>query len=79
MLEAEGIVFDERGHCDLSLYQWSPAQNRSGAKKKAIGDLKTSRGVAASSGSKPTSGGESTKRVKKTARSSNKAKTARER
>jgi methylated-DNA-protein-cysteine methyltransferase related protein len=24
MLEAEGIVFDSRGHCDLSVYQWSP-------------------------------------------------------
>src|SRR5215216_2206712 len=39
MLEAEGIVFDERGHCDLSVYQWSPAQNRSGAKKKATNEL----------------------------------------
>jgi len=26
MLEAEGVVFDTRGHCDLSLYQWSPRQ-----------------------------------------------------
>jgi methylated-DNA-protein-cysteine methyltransferase-like protein len=26
MLEAEGIVFDSRGHCDLSAYQWSPRQ-----------------------------------------------------
>ena len=26
MLEAEGIVFDSRGHCDLELYQWSPRQ-----------------------------------------------------
>ena len=24
MLEAEGVVFDHRGHCDLSVYQWSP-------------------------------------------------------
>jgi methylated-DNA-protein-cysteine methyltransferase-like protein len=28
MLEAEGVVFDERGHCDLSFYQWSPRQKR---------------------------------------------------
>ena len=28
MLEAEGVVFDERGHCDLSLYQWSPRQRK---------------------------------------------------
>jgi methylated-DNA-protein-cysteine methyltransferase-like protein len=26
MLEAEGIVFDAGGHCDLSAYQWSPRQ-----------------------------------------------------
>ena len=24
MLEAEGVVFDERGCCDLAVYQWSP-------------------------------------------------------
>lgn len=30
LLEAEGVVFDERGHCDLSVYQWSPV-----ARKKA--------------------------------------------
>src|ERR1043165_6713820 len=24
LLEAEGVVFDGRGHCDLSVYQWSP-------------------------------------------------------
>ena len=34
MLEAEGVVFDERGNCDLSVYQWSPAQNRSRARQK---------------------------------------------
>ena len=32
MLEAEGVVFDERGHCDLSVYQWSPV-----ARKKTEG------------------------------------------
>ena len=26
MLEAEDVVFDQRGHCDLSVYQWSPRQ-----------------------------------------------------
>jgi methylated-DNA-protein-cysteine methyltransferase related protein len=34
MLEAEGVVFDERGHCDLSVYQWSPAKSRSQAKDR---------------------------------------------
>lgn len=28
LLEAEGVVFDERGHCDLSVYQWSPARRK---------------------------------------------------
>ncbi|HEX8184087.1 MAG TPA: MGMT family protein [Blastocatellia bacterium] len=35
MLEAEGVVFDERGHCDLSVYQWSPVQSRSKPGQKA--------------------------------------------
>jgi methylated-DNA-protein-cysteine methyltransferase-like protein len=34
MLEAEGVVFDERGHCDLSLYQWSPRQKKKAASKR---------------------------------------------
>ena len=33
LLEAEGVVFDARGHCDLSVYQWSPP------KRKAKGEL----------------------------------------
>ena len=28
LLEAEGVVFDARGHCDLSRYQWSPARRK---------------------------------------------------
>jgi methylated-DNA-protein-cysteine methyltransferase-like protein len=36
MLEAEGVVFDERGHCDLSVCQWSPRQRAARAKLKAI-------------------------------------------
>jgi methylated-DNA-protein-cysteine methyltransferase-like protein len=28
LLEAEGVVFDERGHCDLSVYQWSPTKRK---------------------------------------------------
>lgn len=32
MLEAEGVVFDARGHCDLSVYQWSPRQRAARAK-----------------------------------------------
>ena len=35
MLEAEGVVFDERGHCDLSLYQWSPRQKSKTASKRS--------------------------------------------
>jgi methylated-DNA-protein-cysteine methyltransferase-like protein len=52
MLEAEGVLFDERGHCDLGVYQWSPAKNRSRAtdrpraKNRAGADLKAGRGPA---------------------------------
>lgn len=31
LLEAEGVVFNERGNCDLALYQWSPPAKRSKA------------------------------------------------
>ena len=37
MLETEGVVFDERGHCDLSVYQWSPRQR---AAKAMLGSLR---------------------------------------
>ena len=36
MLEAEGVVFDARGHCDLSVFQWSPEQRAARAKLKAL-------------------------------------------
>ena len=29
LLEAEGVVFDARGHCDLSVYQWAPKKRSS--------------------------------------------------
>jgi len=32
MLEAEGVVFDARGNCDLGVYQWSPRQRAARAK-----------------------------------------------
>lgn len=41
MLEAEGVVFDARGHCDLGLYQWSPRQRAAQAKLKALKANKT--------------------------------------
>ena len=28
LLEAEGVIFDARGHCDLSVYQWSPVRRK---------------------------------------------------
>ncbi|MEK6299876.1 MAG: MGMT family protein [Acidobacteriota bacterium] len=28
LLEAEGVVFDQRGHCDLRVYQWSPRERQ---------------------------------------------------
>ncbi len=49
MLEAEGVVFDERGHCDLSVYQWSPRQRTIQAKLKALrGNKSRSHPVSAS-------------------------------
>lgn len=31
LLEAEGVEFNERGNCDLAVYQWSPPAKRSKA------------------------------------------------
>lgn len=36
MLEAEGVVFDDRGHCDLRAYQWSPRQRAARAKIESV-------------------------------------------
>jgi methylated-DNA-protein-cysteine methyltransferase related protein len=36
MLEAEGVVFDIRGHCDLSVYLWSPRLRAAEAKLKTL-------------------------------------------
>ncbi|HSF23379.1 MAG TPA: MGMT family protein [Blastocatellia bacterium] len=32
LLEAEGVVFDERGRCDLKVHQWSPREKQIKAK-----------------------------------------------
>lgn len=40
LLEAEGVLFDERGRCDLSLYQWSGRADKRTAKKKREADSK---------------------------------------
>ncbi|HYL97805.1 MAG TPA: MGMT family protein, partial [Blastocatellia bacterium] len=37
LLEAEGVVFNDSGHCDLASYQWSP---RKPAKRVAFGRKK---------------------------------------
>jgi methylated-DNA-protein-cysteine methyltransferase-like protein len=70
MLEAEGVVFDERGHCDLSAYQWSPVKNRAPARNKAGADLKpkdsTARGgKAAKTTSSAAPAAKATKRAKR--------------
>jgi methylated-DNA-protein-cysteine methyltransferase-like protein len=41
LLEAEGVVFDERGHCDLSVYQWSPVARRKTSDRPAKLTAKT--------------------------------------
>jgi methylated-DNA-protein-cysteine methyltransferase related protein len=49
MLEAEGVVFDARGHCDLSVYQWSPRQRAAREKLKSLRGSKASRSPASAS------------------------------
>jgi methylated-DNA-protein-cysteine methyltransferase-like protein len=34
LLEAENVSFDEKGHCDLGLYQWSPGKKRAALQTK---------------------------------------------
>jgi methylated-DNA-protein-cysteine methyltransferase-like protein len=36
MLEAEGVAFNASGHCELSVYQWSPRQRAARAKLDAL-------------------------------------------
>lgn len=44
MLEAEGVVFDHRGCCNLALYQWSPRKHASRRKTRASRDNFSDRG-----------------------------------
>jgi methylated-DNA-protein-cysteine methyltransferase-like protein len=44
MLEAEGVIFDEQGRCDLSVYQWSPRQRAARAKIKQAAAARDARG-----------------------------------
>ncbi len=62
MLEAEGVVFDERGHCDLSAYQWSPRQRAARVKLKA---LRTASGRSSANASAGVRSHEKTRRARK--------------
>ena len=81
MLEAEGVAFDERGHCDLSVYQWSPVKSRSRAKdrpqpkNRAGADSKARAGGMASRSSKAA---KKTTSKKRAAAASKKAKAIKE-
>jgi methylated-DNA-protein-cysteine methyltransferase-like protein len=44
MLEAEGVVFDDRGHCDLRVYQWSPRQRAARARIESIRESSSHKG-----------------------------------
>lgn len=44
MLEAEGVVFDDRGHCDLRVYQWSPRQRAARARIESIRESSSRKG-----------------------------------
>ena len=47
LLEAEGVVFDERGQCDLKVHQWSPRIRQAKAKLAEVRPSKlTDRGKA---------------------------------
>jgi methylated-DNA-protein-cysteine methyltransferase related protein len=35
LLEAESVVFNDKGHCDLSVYQWSPVKRKTVSQTKA--------------------------------------------
>ena len=63
LLEAEGVAFDERGHCDLSVYQWSPRQKTSEAsdRRKSINRASSPKGKT----SKTDSAGKTASRTKK--------------
>lgn len=41
LLEAEGVVFDDRGRCELSRYQWSPTQKKFRALLKEVSKSKS--------------------------------------
>lgn len=43
LLEAEGVVFNERGQCDLAACQWSPPARRS--KSDSVGKISLNRGA----------------------------------
>ena len=62
MLEAEGVAFDERGHCDLSAYQWSPRRRAARAKLKA---LRTARSRTSANASAEVRSQKRTRRVSK--------------
>ena len=44
MLEAEGVVFDDRGHCDLRVFQWSPRQKAARARIESLRENSTRKG-----------------------------------
>ncbi|HVF89279.1 MAG TPA: MGMT family protein [Blastocatellia bacterium] len=51
MLEAEGVVFDDRGRCDLATYQWSGRASKKTAVKKT--DVKKTALKKGEEGKKP--------------------------
>jgi methylated-DNA-protein-cysteine methyltransferase related protein len=36
LLQAEGVVFNDRGQCDLNAFQWSPDHKRRGAASRSL-------------------------------------------
>jgi len=42
LLEAEGVVFDQRGNCDLRVYQWSPREKQT---RKKLGEARPTKQI----------------------------------
>lgn len=50
LLESEGVVFNDKAVCDLSVFQWSPAQRKARAKESGKAPAKTAKAKSAKAG-----------------------------
>jgi methylated-DNA-protein-cysteine methyltransferase-like protein len=50
LLQSEGVVFSERGQCDLSVFQWSPSKKRRPNGAEALKKTRKARSKSTASG-----------------------------